>query len=125
MNVFSLILIYLTSFFNDLPHIEIGVGYTFSATNDPQNPDARLACTGKDMKDKSDYLVAHRTLPCGSKVFIYNLDNGRSIVVKVGDRGPYGKTRKGKYRGVVDMSPLVNKNLRAKGTANVLLMSVN
>jgi rare lipoprotein A (peptidoglycan hydrolase) len=33
--------------------------------------------------------VAHRTLPCGTKVTFRNLDNGRTITVPVVDRGPY------------------------------------
>ena len=33
--------------------------------------------------------VAHRTLPCGTKVTFKNPDNGRTITVPVVDRGPY------------------------------------
>jgi rare lipoprotein A (peptidoglycan hydrolase) len=33
--------------------------------------------------------VAHRSLPCGTKVTFRNPDNGRSITVPVIDRGPY------------------------------------
>jgi rare lipoprotein A (peptidoglycan hydrolase) len=33
--------------------------------------------------------VAHRTLPCGTKVTLRNPDNGRTITVRVIDRGPY------------------------------------
>ena len=33
--------------------------------------------------------VAHRTLPCGTKVTFRNPDNGRTITVPVVDRGPY------------------------------------
>lgn len=33
--------------------------------------------------------VAHRTLPCGTKVTFRNPANGRTITVKVVDRGPY------------------------------------
>ena len=33
--------------------------------------------------------AAHRTLPLGSRVLVRNLDNGRAVVVKINDRGPY------------------------------------
>ena len=33
--------------------------------------------------------VAHRTLPCGTKVTFRNPANGRTITAKVVDRGPY------------------------------------
>lgn len=39
------------------------------------------------------YTVAHRTRPCGSRVNITNLANGRSISAIVTDRGPYIKGR--------------------------------
>jgi rare lipoprotein A (peptidoglycan hydrolase) len=33
--------------------------------------------------------VAHRTLPCGTKVVFRNPSNGRTVVARVVDRGPY------------------------------------
>ncbi len=33
--------------------------------------------------------AAHRSLPFGTKVKVENLRNGRSIVVRINDRGPY------------------------------------
>lgn len=36
-----------------------------------------------------DYTAAHRTLPFGSKLKIINPKNGRSVVVRVNDRGPF------------------------------------
>jgi len=33
--------------------------------------------------------VAHRSLPCGTRVTFRNPKNGRTITVKVIDRGPY------------------------------------
>ena len=37
----------------------------------------------------NDLTAAHRTLPLGSWVQITNLENGRSIPVRVNDRGPF------------------------------------
>ena len=39
---------------------------------------------------RADALAAaHRTLPFGTKVKVENLDNGRSVVVRINDRGPF------------------------------------
>jgi rare lipoprotein A len=37
----------------------------------------------------SGLIAAHRSQPVGSKVWVVNLDNGRSAVVTVVDRGPF------------------------------------
>jgi rare lipoprotein A len=35
------------------------------------------------------FTAAHRTLPFGTRVRVTNLDNGRSTVVRINDRGPF------------------------------------
>ena len=42
--------------------------------------------------------AAHRTLPFGSKVRVTNKRNGKSVVVRINDRGPFSKGR------VIDLS---------------------
>ena len=42
--------------------------------------------------------AAHKTLPFGTKVRVTNLSNGKSVVVKINDRGPFIKGR------VIDLS---------------------
>jgi rare lipoprotein A len=37
--------------------------------------------------------AAHRTLPFGTKVKVENLANGRSVVVRINDRGPFVHNR--------------------------------
>jgi len=44
------------------------------------------------------YTAAHRTLPFGTRVRITNLRNGRSVVVRINDRGPVSRKR------IVDVS---------------------
>jgi rare lipoprotein A len=39
--------------------------------------------------DKNELTCAHKTLPFGTKVRVTRLDNKRSVVVRVNDRGPY------------------------------------
>lgn len=45
--------------------------------------------------DTNALTMAHRTLPLGSRVRVTNLANGRSIVLRVNDRGPYVRGRIG------------------------------
>ena len=40
-----------------------------------------------------EMTAAHRTLPFGSKVRVTNLNNSKSVVVRVNDRGPFVKGR--------------------------------
>lgn len=43
--------------------------------------------------DTRDLTMAHRSLEFGSEVRVTNLENGRSVVVRVNDRGPYVRGR--------------------------------
>ncbi|THD49808.1 MAG: septal ring lytic transglycosylase RlpA family protein [Bradyrhizobium sp.] len=38
-------------------------------------------------------IAAHRTLPFGTQVRVNNLDNGRSVIVTIVDRGPFVRGR--------------------------------
>jgi rare lipoprotein A len=48
--------------------------------------------------DMNKFTAAHRILPLPSVVRVTNLKNGRSMIVKVNDRGPYAKDR------IIDLS---------------------
>jgi rare lipoprotein A len=43
--------------------------------------------------DMNALTAAHKKLPMGTRVRVTNLENGRSVVVRINDRGPYGKGR--------------------------------
>lgn len=43
--------------------------------------------------DNSKFTAANRTLPFGTNIKVTNLDNGKSVVVRVNDRGPYHSSR--------------------------------
>lgn len=43
--------------------------------------------------DKNAMTAAHRKLPLGTRVRVTNLANGRSVVLRINDRGPWGKDR--------------------------------
>ena len=61
--------------------------------------------------------AAHRTLPFGTKVKVKNLHNGRSVVVRINDRGPFIKGR------IIDLSMGAAKKigLTQTGTARVAI----
>jgi rare lipoprotein A len=48
--------------------------------------------------DPHGMTAAHRTLPFGSRVLVTNLRNGKSVIVRINDRGPFTKGR------VIDLS---------------------
>src|SRR5690242_2668096 len=68
-----------------------------------------------EVYDQSDRTAAHRTLQMPSVVRVTNLDNGRSTVVRVNDRGPYARGR------VIDVSRAAAEelNMTHSGTAHV------
>jgi rare lipoprotein A len=52
--------------------------------------------------DQRAMVAAHRALPLGSVVRVINLENGRAVVLRIIDRGPYGRNyRKGT---IIDVS---------------------
>ncbi len=60
-------------------------------------------------------IAAHKTLPFGTRVKVTNLDNGKSAIVKIVDRGPFIRGR------VIDVSPAAASVLgfRQAGLAHV------
>jgi len=70
----------------------------------------------------SDSLTcAHRTYPFGTKLKVYNPANGRSIIVRVTDRGPFVRGR------IIDLSWRAAKELDiiSKGVAMVVVQKYN
>lgn len=65
--------------------------------------------------DMNTLTAAHRTLPLPSIVRVTNLQNGRSLVVRVNDRGPYVKDR------IIDLSKRAAQLLgyQTQGTTKV------
>lgn len=55
--------------------------------------------------DQGKLTAAHRTLPFGTRVKVTNTQNGKSVVVRVNDRGPFVKGR------VIDLSSSAFKSL--------------
>jgi rare lipoprotein A len=65
--------------------------------------------------DEEDLTAAHPTLPFGSRVLVTNLANGRSVTVRINDRGPHVRGR------MIDLSRAAARRLGMlrRGTARV------
>lgn len=70
-----------------------------------------------EIYDQDELTAAHRTLQMPSLVRVTNLENGRSVVVRINDRGPYARGR------LIDVSKraAVLLGFIGKGTARVRL----
>jgi rare lipoprotein A len=51
-----------------------------------------------EVSGPNGFTAAHRTLPFGTKVLVTNFRNGRTVLVRINDRGPYGRGR------IIDLS---------------------
>jgi rare lipoprotein A len=67
------------------------------------------------------YTAAHKTLPLPSYVNVKNLTNGKSVIVKINDRGPFVDNR------IIDLSYAAAKkiDMLSKGTAVVRVTTVS
>ena len=93
----------------DYSYSEIGIASWYG-------PDFHTKRTANGEKYNMHSLTAaHRTLPLPSIVRVTNLENGRSLIVRVNDRGPYARNR------IIDVSKKVAQLLgfMEKGTAKV------
>src|SRR5437016_12778771 len=63
----------------------------------------------------NDLTAAHRTLPFGTRVRVTNKNNGRTVVVRINDRGPFMRGR------VIDLTPAAAHALGFTGLAPVTL----
>jgi rare lipoprotein A len=79
----------------------------------------RLTADG-EVFDRTAITGAHPTLPMPTNVRVTNLENGKSIVVRVNDRGPYANGR------IIDLSERGADLLgyKGKGTARVRVIYI-
>jgi rare lipoprotein A len=54
--------------------------------------------SNKEVYDMYDLTAAHKSLPFGTYVVVTNLNNGKSVTVRINDRGPFVKGR------IIDLS---------------------
>jgi len=71
--------------------------------------------------NQNDLTAAHKLLPFGTKLRVTNLSNGREVVVRVNDRGPFSSRR------IIDLSKKAAQKLGmlAAGTAKVRISAQN
>src|SRR5690606_15277482 len=74
-----------------------------------------------EVYDMYAFTAAHKSLPLPSFARVTNLDNGRSVVVRVNDRGPFHEGR------VVDLSwaAAVKLDMHRQGTARVEVQALS
>ena len=63
----------------------------------------------------NEMTAAHRTLPFGTKVKVVNKKTGKSVVVRINDRGPYAHGR------VIDLSKASAQAIGISGVGSVTL----
>nr|WP_211231682.1 septal ring lytic transglycosylase RlpA family protein [Ottowia thiooxydans] len=70
--------------------------------------------------DMGEMTAAHKTLPFGTRVLVHNPRNGKQVVVRINDRGPYARGR------VIDLSGAAASALgiKARGHDAVVLKEV-
>ena len=61
----------------------------------------------------SGMTAAHKTLPFGTLVRVTNQNSGRSIVVRINDRGPFVRGR------IIDLMPAAARAIGCSGLAHV------
>jgi rare lipoprotein A len=79
----------------------------------------RKTSNGEKIKE-GQLTAAHLTLPMNTLVEVTNLDNNRSVVVRINDRGPHGKGR------IIDLaySAAQTLGMLKQGIANVAIKVV-
>jgi rare lipoprotein A len=77
----------------------------------------KLTANG-EIYDMYKYTAAHKILPIGTKVKVTNLNNNKSVIVRINDRGPFVKER------IIDLSYVAAKQIGIDktGTAPVKLL---
>jgi rare lipoprotein A len=91
-------------------------GVTLSGKAAWYNLVGKRTATG-EILDTARATAAHRSLPLASYAKVTDIDNGRSVVVKTNDRGPYTRGR------ILDLSPRAADDLDMKraGVAAVVV----
>lgn len=86
-------------------HAAIGIASTYGAGD---RTAGRPTASGERFNPRG-MTAAHRTLPLGSHARVTNLRNGRSVVVRINDRGPYVHGR------IIDLSTASARAIGLKG----------
>lgn len=63
--------------------------------------------------DNKKFTAANRSLPFGTNIKVTNLKNGKEVIVKINDRGPYHSSR------ALDMSKAAFDEIGAPGSGTI------
>ena len=74
----------------------------------------RKTANGERMNPRA-MIAAHRTLPFGTRVAVINQRNGKQVVVRISDRGPFIRGR------IIDLTPAGARAIGFAGLAPVKL----
>jgi rare lipoprotein A len=66
----------------------------------------------------SGMTAAHRSLAFGTRVLVTNRKNGKSVVVRINDRGPFVRGR------IIDVTPAAARALGFSGLTSVSLLQL-
>jgi rare lipoprotein A len=97
----------------DVKAIESGI----ASWHDPSGSASARRTASERPWSGSELIAAHKSLPLGTRVRVFNLSNGREVVVVITDRGPYRRGR------IIDVSRSAAQQLGLiqSGTARVRL----
>ncbi len=98
----------LASLANSSSITQFGIASVYTASSGPKTANGERVKSGA-------LTAAHRTLSFGTKVRVTNIGNGKSVVVRVNDRGPFVRGR------IIDLAPAGAHALGFSGTARVTL----
>ncbi len=113
------------------PYLVEGKTYTPIASAKGYDATGRASWYGKkfhgkrtangEVYDMYSMSAAHKTLPLPCLALVTNLDNGRSVIVRINDRGPFVKSR------LIDLSYAAAKALGydQQGTAHVRVQTLD
>lgn len=98
----------------DWNYSETGIASFYGGERTGTNFHGKLTANG-ELYDMNSLTAAHTTLPMPSLVRVTNLNNGRSLVLRVNDRGPFARGR------IIDVSRRAAQLLgfEGQGTARV------
>jgi rare lipoprotein A len=89
--------------FSPLAHAQSGIASIYSGG---------LTANGEHATPRG-MTAAHKSLPFGTRVRVTNRKNGRSVVVRINDRGPFVRGR------IIDLMPAAAHALGFSGLAHV------
>jgi rare lipoprotein A len=106
----SILVVFMLCSVAQSAHAESGIASVYR----PSDPDGGgpLAANGEHINTEA-LTAAHKSLPLGMLVRVTNKRNGRSVVVRINDRGPYINGR------IIDLTPAGARAIGMDGLAQV------